>query len=108
MQTIGYDPQLTDTNTHHVALRNLEVFPENFARRSVFPFLTKHGVNFPMKSIREPFRIQAGWVEVNLDILFAINLDANTCLVLSRGGQRATQEGIEAEVGMDSEVDGEA
>jgi hypothetical protein len=64
MQTLGYDPKMTENNTQHPAIRDLEVFPENFARRAVFPFLTKHGVNFPIKSIREPFRIQAGWITV--------------------------------------------
>jgi hypothetical protein len=64
MLTLGRDPKLTETDTHHHALRNLEVFPENFALSSIFPFLKEHGVKVPIKSIREPFQIQAGWNKV--------------------------------------------
>ena len=64
MQTLGYDPKLTDNNEYHPHLRELEVFPENFAITAVFPFLKAHGVNVPIKSINRPFRIQAGWAKV--------------------------------------------
>ncbi|KAK5199624.1 hypothetical protein LTR99_004420 [Exophiala xenobiotica] len=69
MLTLGRDPQLTETDTHHHALRNLEVFPQNFALSSIFPFLKVHGVSFPVRSIREPFQIQAGWNTFCLEIV---------------------------------------
>lgn len=65
MQTLGYDPKLTDNNENHPHLRELEVFPENFAITAVFPLLKTHGVNVPIESINKPFRLQAGWVKVS-------------------------------------------
>ncbi|KIX01346.1 uncharacterized protein Z518_09071 [Rhinocladiella mackenziei CBS 650.93] len=69
MLTLGRDFKLTETDTHHHALRNLEVFPENFAITAIFPFLKKHGVDVPIKSIRTPFEIQAGWEKYCLEIV---------------------------------------
>lgn len=66
MQTLGYDPELTENNTHHPELRELEVFPENFAMTAIFPFLKKYGVHVPIASINRSFRIQAGWVKVRV------------------------------------------
>lgn len=68
MQTLGYDPKLTDNDTHHPALRELEVFPENFAITALFPFLKTHGVNVPVASFNKPFRLQAGWVKVSASV----------------------------------------
>lgn len=105
MLTIGRDPQLTETDTHHHALKNLEVFPRNFALSSVFPFLKVHGVSVPVRSIREPFQIQAGWNTVST--VGDCRCPSDCGVVLSRSRRPGTQQEARRTCSMDSTVDGQ-
>jgi hypothetical protein len=72
MQILGYDPKMTETDSHHPVLRDLEEFPPTVAWTSIFPLLKKHGVNVPIPSINKPFRKCARWIEVRLTLEFLV------------------------------------
>jgi hypothetical protein len=102
MLSLGHDPQLTEMDTHHHSLRNLEVFQENFALTAVFPFLKKHGVKVPFAPIREKFEIQAGWEKVIFQLLSGAPL---TYLVLLASRCCRAREETRRKGEMDQQVD---